>query len=109
MSDGFVVLSQFDVCVTDVFGDLEPHLFGGVGQDVEGHLVHLDCGRVFLLVVVDVPHVDPDPSCEGVLLSFYDFVVFCQSLLEHAAGLETEGMVEGRSEGQLHVDEIRSV
>lgn len=109
MSYGLTVLAKFDIGVTDVLGDFESHFFRSIGQDVQGHLVHLDRSRVFLLVVIDVSHVDSDSSSKGVLLSFDNLVVFCQSLLEHAAGLETERVIEGDSEGQFHVDEIGSV
>lgn len=109
MSNSLTVLPKLDIGVTDILGDFKSHFLRCVWQDVQGHLVHLDRSRIFLLVVVDVSHVDPYSSSKGVLLSFDNFVVFCQSLLEHTAGLETERVIEGHSEGQLHVNEIRSV
>lgn len=109
MRDGFVVLAEFDMGVADVFGDLEAHFLGGVGEDIKCHLVHLNGCRIFLLVVVYVSHVHTDPASEGVLLPFDDFVVFCQGLLEHSACFEAEGVVKGNCEGKLHIDEVGSV
>lgn len=109
MSDGFVVLAEFDIGVADVFGDLEAHFLGGVGEDIECHLVHLNGCRIFLLVVVDISHVHTDPASEGVLLSLDDFVVFSQCLLEHSTCLEAEGVVKSNCEGKLHIDEVGSV
>lgn len=109
MCDGLVVLAEFDIRVAYVFGDLETHFLGGVGEDIKCHLVHLNGCRIFLLVIVDVSHVHTDSASEGVLLPFDDFVVFCQGLLEHSTRFEAEGVVKGNCEGKLHIDEVRSV
>ena len=99
MGNGFSILTQFDIGMTDVLGDFEAHFFRSVRQDIQSHLVHLYGGRVFLLVIVDVAHIHTDPSREGVLFSLDDFIVFREGFLEHAAGLQAEGMVEGHGEG----------
>ena len=109
VGDGFLVLSQLHVRVPDISGDFESHLFGGVGEDVESHLVHLDSCGVFLLVVVDVPHIHSYPACERVLLSLYDLVVFGEGFLEHPTGFEAKGVVEGDTEGELDIDQISSI
>ncbi len=98
MRDGFVVLTQLHICVTNIFGYFEPHFLGCVGEDIKCHLVHLDCSRILLLVVVDVTHIDPDSSSKGVLLALYNFVVFSEGFLEHSTCLQAEGVVESHSE-----------
>lgn len=109
MRDGLVVLAQLDIGVADVLGDLEPHFLGSVGEYVQSHLVHLYSCGIFLLMVVDVSHVHADPAGKGVLLPLDDLVVFCQSLLEHAASFEAKGVVKGNCEGKFNVDEVGSV
>ena len=73
--------------MSNVSSDLVAHLLRSGGKNVKSHLIHLDCGSEFLLIVVDVSHVNSDSSSKTVLLSLYDLVVFCQSLLKHSSCL----------------------
>lgn len=60
-------------------------------------------------MVVDITHIHSDPSCERVLLSFDDLVVFGEGFLEHPTRLEAESVVKGDSEGELDIDEVSSI
>lgn len=60
-------------------------------------------------MIVNVPHVHTNPTCKGVLLPLYDFIVFGQGLLEHPTCLEAQRVIEGHCEGEFDVDEVGGV
>lgn len=97
MSNGFIVLPKFNVCVANIFSNFESHFFGSVGKDIKSHFVHLDGSRIFLLMVIDVSHIDPNSSCKRVLLPLDDLIIFGQGFLEHSTCLQAKGMIKGDS------------
>ncbi len=75
--------------MANITSDLEAHLFGSRGENVQRHLVVLDRVWIFLLVVVNVRNIDPDTAGVLVLFGLDYLVVFCEGLLCHAVGLKT--------------------
>ena len=68
--------------------------------------IHFNRGRVLLLLVIDVTHIDPQPPRLRVLLVLDDQRVRVQRLKVHAAEVVLVGEVEADRVGEIDVDLI---
>eukprot|EP00962_Isochrysis_galbana_P035659 scaffold12233_cov129-Isochrysis_galbana.AAC.5 len=84
--------------------DLGLDLFSCGGDLVERHAVHFDRGGILALLVVDVAHVDPQPTRLRVLLVLDDERVGVERLAVEPVCVVLVGQVETDRVGQINVD-----
>jgi len=85
--------------MSNVLKNLITHLFARSRDDIQGHSVHFNGQCVFLLLVIDIPHVNSQASGLCELLAPDHFVVFLQRLLRHFVVLVLHCEVETHTVG----------
>eukprot|EP00906_Rhabdomonas_costata_P027655 RCo039231 len=102
--DGVLVLSDLDVGIADVADNLVLQVLARIRNLVQGEPVHLNRKGHLVLLVVDVPHVHPQPAALGVLLVADDQAVGVQSFGVQLVFLVLHRQVEVHGVGEVDVD-----
>jgi hypothetical protein len=89
--------------------NFKSHFLRRSWYQIKRHPVHFYCDLVFLLLEINVAHVDPESSRLRELLAFDDIVIFRQSILKKTISMQCASVIQRHEEGKIEVYGINQV